>query len=47
MSADDKRISELARQIWETEGKPHGQDARHWEMASKLAAAEAKSPKKP
>ncbi len=47
MSADEKRISELAHQIWETEGKPHGQDARHWEMARKLAESEALAPKKP
>jgi Protein of unknown function (DUF2934) len=47
MSADEKRISELAHQIWETEGRPHGQDARHWEMARKLAESEALAPKKP
>ncbi|MDB5982195.1 MAG: hypothetical protein JWQ69_3210 [Pseudomonas sp.] len=47
MSADEKRISELAHQIWETEGKPDGQDARHWEMARKLAESEALAPKKP
>ena len=47
MSTDDKRIRELAYQIWESEGKPEGQEARHWEMACKLAEAEALAPKKP
>jgi hypothetical protein len=46
MSTEDKRIRELAHQIWETEGKPHGEDARHWEMARKLAEAEALTPSK-
>ncbi|MBV4458174.1 DUF2934 domain-containing protein [Pseudomonas sp. COR58] len=47
MSNDDKRIREFAYQIWESEGKPEGQQARHWEMACKLAEAEALAPKKP
>lgn len=47
MSTEDKRIRELAHQIWESEGKPHGEDARHWEMARKLAEAEALTPSKP
>jgi uncharacterized low-complexity protein len=47
MSTDDKRIREFAYQIWESEGKPDGQEARHWEMACKLAEAEALAPKKP
>ncbi|AZE94533.1 hypothetical protein C4J95_2516 [Pseudomonas orientalis] len=47
MSNEDKRIRELAHQIWESEGKPHGEDARHWEMARKLAEAEALTPSKP
>ncbi|MGW8466455.1 DUF2934 domain-containing protein [Pseudomonas sp. CLCA07] len=46
MSTDDKRVREFAYQIWESEGKPEGQDARHWEMARKLAEAEALAPKK-
>ncbi|POF43945.1 hypothetical protein B0D71_03895 [Pseudomonas laurylsulfativorans] len=46
MSTDDKRIREFAYQIWESEGKPEGQEARHWEMARKLAEAEALAPKK-
>ncbi|WP_085586097.1 MULTISPECIES: DUF2934 domain-containing protein [unclassified Pseudomonas] len=47
MSNDDKRIREFAYQIWESEGKPEGQEARHWEMACKLAEAEALAPTKP
>ena len=46
MSTDDKRIREFAYQIWESEGQPEGQEARHWEMARKLAEAEALAPKK-
>lgn len=47
MNTDDKRIREFAYQIWESEGKPEGQEARHWEMARKLADAEALAPKQP
>ena len=43
MSTDDKRIREFAYQIWESEGKPTGQEKRHWEMACKLADAEAQA----
>ncbi|MHC8354037.1 DUF2934 domain-containing protein [Pseudomonas sp. LB3P81] len=46
MSTDEKRVREFAYQIWESEGKPEGQEARHWEMARKLAAAEALAPSK-
>ncbi|WP_336331594.1 DUF2934 domain-containing protein [Pseudomonas putida] len=45
MSVDEKRIREFAYQIWESEGKPAGQEDRHWEMARKLAEAEALAPK--
>jgi hypothetical protein len=41
MSVDEKRIREFAYQIWESEGRPEGQEARHWEMACSLANAEA------
>ncbi|AJO78417.1 DUF2934 domain-containing protein [Pseudomonas sp. MRSN 12121] len=47
MSTDDKRIREFAYQIWESEGRPEGQEHRHWEMARKLAEAEALAPSKP
>ena len=46
MSNDDKHIREFAYQIWESEGRPEGQEARHWDMAHKLAQAQARSPSK-
>ncbi|MEE1924639.1 DUF2934 domain-containing protein [Pseudomonas sp. 148P] len=45
MSVEEKRIREFAYQIWESEGKPEGQEERHWDMARKLAEAEALAPK--
>ncbi|MGS7252296.1 DUF2934 domain-containing protein [Pseudomonas anuradhapurensis] len=44
MSVDEKRVREFAYQIWESEGKPEGQESRHWDMARKLAEAEALAP---
>ena len=46
MSNDDKHIREFAYQIWESEGRPDGQQERHWEMAHKLAHAQALAPSK-
>ncbi|MHC8367014.1 DUF2934 domain-containing protein [Pseudomonas sp. ZT5P21] len=46
MSTEEKRIRQFAYQIWESEGKPDGEEARHWEMARKLAEAEALAPSK-
>ena len=44
----DERIRQLAYEIWHSEGRPHGQDKRHWDMAAKLVEAEtAKAPSKP
>ena len=37
---NEQRIRELAHQIWESEGRPDGQDTRHWEMACKLMEGE-------
>ncbi|MDD1015139.1 DUF2934 domain-containing protein [Pseudomonas rubra] len=45
MSVEEKRIREFAYQIWESEGQPEGQQQRHWEMARKLAEAEALAPR--
>lgn len=56
MTENEDRVREFAYQIWESEGRPAGHEARHWEMATKLAAAEAgkgqtasrpKAPRKP
>ena len=44
MKKDEQRIRELAYDIWVSEGRPHGQDERHWEMARKLAEAESGNP---
>lgn len=37
MNTHEQRIREFAYQIWESEGRPIGQDCRHWDMACKLA----------
>jgi hypothetical protein len=47
MNIDEKRVREFAYQIWESEGKPAGQEDRHWAMACKLAEAEAASEQLP
>lgn len=44
MTKQEQRIRELAYDIWVSEGRPHGEDARHWEMARKLAEAESDKP---
>lgn len=35
----DERIRELAHRIWESEGRPQGQQMRHWQMATRLIEA--------
>ncbi|HCJ30890.1 MAG TPA: hypothetical protein DHV63_16735 [Pseudomonas sp.] len=44
MNKDEQRIRELAYDIWVSEGRPHGEEERHWEMARKLAEAESGQP---
>ncbi|WP_129135047.1 DUF2934 domain-containing protein [Luteimonas sp. YGD11-2] len=34
------RVEQLAREIWEAEGRPDGQAERHWGMAERLVDAE-------
>lgn len=34
---DESRVREFAHQIWLEEGKPEGEDERHWRMASRLS----------
>lgn len=41
--ARSRRIGELAHAIWEAEGRPDGQSARHWAMAERLADAEIRA----
>jgi hypothetical protein len=36
----EQRIRQLAREIWEVEGRPDGQEQRHWAMAERLIEAE-------
>src|SRR5690606_12511983 len=40
MNLNEHRVREYAYYLWEAEGKPHGQDTKHWEIACKLATAE-------
>lgn len=47
MQVNDQRVREFAYHIWESEGRPHGQAARHWEMACKLANSQSKNKSKP
>lgn len=35
--SDEKHIRELAYYIWISEGKPEGQEKRHWEIANQMA----------
>lgn len=44
MNVDEEAVRQLAQLIWETEGRPEGQEARHWEMATKLAESAAMAP---
>jgi hypothetical protein len=39
-----ERIRQMAHRIWESEGRPHGQDERHWHMARRLVEANERSP---
>lgn len=40
MNQQEQHIRELAYDIWQSEGCPDGQEARHWEMARKLVEAQ-------
>lgn len=40
MTSREQRIRMLAYRIWESEGRPDGQEARHWEMAERIVEAE-------
>lgn len=43
MNASENRIREIAYQIWESEGYPHGKAERHWELATQLVSADERS----
>jgi len=36
----EQRVREIAYRLWEQEGRPSGQDRRHWEMAEAIARDE-------
>jgi hypothetical protein len=38
--ARDQRIRELAYQLWESDGSPHGSDLEYWERARELIGIE-------
>lgn len=40
MTDQDLRVRQLAYRIWESEGRPSGQEQRHWDMALKIVQAE-------
>jgi len=40
MGSRDEHIREIAYQLWEAEGRPEGQQIRHWETARIQAAKE-------
>src|SRR5690554_4850926 len=37
---DEARVRDLAHKIWESEGRPEGQEQRHWDMALEIVTAE-------
>ncbi|PMR73226.1 DUF2934 domain-containing protein [Billgrantia endophytica] len=37
--ADEERVRNLAHKIWESEGRPEGQQQRHWDMALRIITA--------
>ena len=43
MTDQDLRVRQLAYRIWESEGRPTGQEQRHWDMALKIVNAERTS----
>lgn len=38
--ANEERVRNLAYKIWESEGRPEGQQQRHWDMALRIVIAE-------
>jgi hypothetical protein len=41
MAANEDRIRQRAYEIWEQEGRPHGEDMKHWLQAFEEIAASA------
>ena len=45
MSEDrEERVRRRAHEIWEREGRPHGDEKKHWEQASNEIDAEGAKP---
>ncbi len=42
----DQRLRDIAHRIWEEEGRPWGEDPRHWELAEAILADEEVAEKK-
>ena len=42
-----QEIEELAYYLWISEGKPNGQSARHWEIATKMVEEQQRNPTAP
>ncbi|WP_110685380.1 DUF2934 domain-containing protein [Salinicola aestuarinus] len=40
MTSREQRVRMLAYRIWESEGRPEGQEQRHWQMAERIVEAE-------
>ncbi|HEY1944838.1 MAG TPA: DUF2934 domain-containing protein [Roseiarcus sp.] len=36
----ERRLREIAHRIWEEEGRPEGQEQRHWQMAKDILGNE-------
>lgn len=46
MNGENVRIQEAAYYLWESEGRPAGQEARHWELAQQMLSADEKPRRK-
>ncbi len=46
MSEHEEKIRQRAYEIWEREGRPNGEDMKHWLKAFEEIAAEGAPPKK-
>jgi hypothetical protein len=47
MSDNEQRIREAAYRVWEEEGRPNGQEHRHWASAAHRIDAEDSTPAQP
>ncbi|WP_409527034.1 DUF2934 domain-containing protein [Rhizobium sp. BK650] len=43
MASNEERIRQRAYEIWEREGRPHGEDMKHWLQAFQEIAASAQA----